>query len=176
MKVKLTVHFRPPGGGAGTAAAVAGMTGGRRCRPGRNFTLLGRRHAASAQSLVPGSCHSRPSFGQISFRVPARRKRLPLDWKNLQRRQFVCPCSASDPWRLNCQIHSPGFGGSSKGSGWKLTEHDPPPKPGRRVARGPPTRRGRRGQVASPPPESPPAAPEPCRVRSGRGWKGWAEV
>lgn len=30
------------GSKAGRAAAVAGMTGGRRCCPGRNFTLLGR--------------------------------------------------------------------------------------------------------------------------------------
>ena len=104
------VHFRPPGGGAGRAAAVAGMTGGRRCRPGRNFTLLGRRHAASARSLVPGSCHSlAPALGRSLLGSPRERKRLPLDWKNLQRRQFVCPCSASSPWRLQLPNPLSGF-------------------------------------------------------------------
>lgn len=153
------------------------MTGGRRCRPGRNFTLLGRRHAASAQPLVPGSRHPlAPALGRSLLGSPRERKRLPLDWKNLQRRQFVCPLLSQQP--LASPIAKSTLrvlAAAPRGSGWKLTEHDPPPKPGRRVTRGPAARRGRRGQVVSPPPESPPAAPEPCRVRSGR-WDGkrWA--
>ena len=170
------VHFRPPGGGAGRAAAVAGTAGGRRCRPGRNFTLQGRRLAASARSLVPGSLHPlAPALGR-SLRVPAGEETPPPGLEKPAASAVRVPLLSQQPRaspiaRSTLRV----LAAAPRGSGWKLTEHDPPPKPGRRVARGPAARRGRRGLVASPPPESPPAAPEPCRVRSGR-WDGkrWA--
>lgn len=54
------VPAQPPGGGEGrgeAAAAVAGVTGGRRCREGRDFTLPAGSCATRARSCVASNRH-----------------------------------------------------------------------------------------------------------------------
>lgn len=110
-----------------------------------------------------------PALGRSLLGTPRERKRLPLDWKNLQRRLFACPCSASSPWRLQCAKSTLRvLAAAPRGSSWKLSEHDPPPQTG---ASSGPGARGRAGAARSGgfSCQGPPAAaPEPCRARSDR--------
>nr|XP_033694605.1 uncharacterized protein LOC117307929 [Tursiops truncatus] len=88
-----------------------------------------------------------PALGRSLLGTPRERKRLPLDWKNLQRRLFACPCSASSPWRLQCAKSTLRvLAAAPRGSSWKLSEHDPPPQTG---ASSGPGARGRAGAARS---------------------------
>lgn len=74
------VPAQPPGGGegrGGAAAAVAGVTGGRRCRGGRDFTLPAGSCATRARSCVASNRHPlAPAGGQVS-EDPREEKKTP---------------------------------------------------------------------------------------------------
>nr|KAF6429648.1 hypothetical protein HJG59_009010 [Molossus molossus] len=107
------------------------MTGGRRCREGRNLTLPASSCATWASSCVGSSSHLlAPALGKSLLGTRGRKKKhLLVDWKNLQRRLFARPLAQpAASVSPVCEIHSPGFGDSSKGSELETDRTRPSPQ------------------------------------------------
>lgn len=154
------------------------MTGGRRCRERRHFTLPAGGCATGARSCVASNRHPlAPALGK-SLGTRGRKKHLLVDWENLRCWLLACPlpppaASASPVYG----IHSPGFGDSSEGSELQTDSPRPSPEPGIPGVRGPAAGPGGAvGVGRSSRASHPPSVPEPRWARSAR-WdeERWAQ-
>lgn len=102
------------------------MTGGRRCREGRNFTLPAGGCATRARSCVASNRHPpSPSFRQVSW-DPREEKTPPCGLGKPAGSAASSACSfgvSSTKSTLRVLATAP------RGASWKLTARDPPPSP-----------------------------------------------
>ncbi|XP_036080406.1 uncharacterized protein LOC107519645 isoform X2 [Rousettus aegyptiacus] len=120
------------------------MTGGHRCRQGRNLTSPAGSCATGASWRVGRSLHPfGPALGKSLLGTRGKGNTSPWTGK-------TCSVGCSRAHSLSrqpraspvCQIHSPGFGNSSKGSELETDRTQPSPQAPDPSSRGPRPRRG----------------------------------